>query len=706
MRQSPTDGVLAMTLGSALPRGWIETTRGALLRLYARVVANDPGRLALRRGARGVLSFALTVAMASGVSAWTGQSVMSMTLGFSVSVFGAVIAREAELRARLGSTLGLFVSAGAFFCISALIAHPWLNHLLFVGLIFVVVYARRWGERANAIGFGAYTSFFLASFLEPPPAALPWHLLGLVLAALAVLIVQLLLVPQRPARSFWRVRTGLTRRLDALLEAIDRHCAESGQSDSARRQLGRELAFFHATIGTARTQLDAITVGWQARNDISFALFELETATEQLARAARAIAAGACEPGDRERLAALRAELRGEAPSRAEAAPVTALAVALNALRDSHRGLLEVRVEQQGGPAPGGGADAPAAPAGPRLGLQTRLAIQASTACALAIVAGEWLSPQRWYWATITVFVMFSGTTSRGDALYKSLQRLLGTVLGVLAALALISWVGAERELLFGLMLVAIFATYYFFTEHFFSMTFSLTVMIALLFAVVGRFSEQLLWLRLEETAIGAVAGTLVAAVLFPRTTHGHVWDTFLDFMDALGEFVDAWIDRLEQPDDGGPIGAQTRKVERADEAVRAALRPWRLATVDGGARLHDAVLEELRACTRWLHALTLAAPPAGGAVDDAVKRALEEQRQHFDARLRQLRDDARASAVLDPRQPDSSTRGWPARAVASEASHPQIEVATQALQNLAAALTRATNALRGVHRGAPLLRF
>jgi uncharacterized membrane protein YccC len=694
------------------PSAWLELVRRTTLRLYARAMANDPGHLALRRGARGVLSFALTVALVRALSAWTGQSVMSMSLGFSVSIFGAVMAREAEPRARLGSTLGMLAAAGIFFCVSASITERWLNHVLFVGLVFLVVYARRWGDRAQAIGFGAYTSFFLASFLSPPPQALGWHLVGLGLATVAVLAVQLLLVPQRPARSFRRVRKVLTQRLDALLEAIDRHCSQKGNSDLARRTLRREVAYFQATIATARRQLDAITVGWQARNDISFALFELEAATERLARAARGSAAGACASGDRERISVLRAELRRGPAVVFDDAPPSALGDALNALRATHRSLLEVQVEQQGGQAPDLGAGVPLA-SGPTavagevgLSLQTRLAIQAAVACGLAILGGEWLSPQRWYWATIAVFVMFSGTVSRGDALYKSFQRLLGTVLGVIAAMGLLAWLGSDRDVLLVLLLVAIFASYYFFTERYVAMSFFLTVMLAVLFAVLGRFSRQLLWLRLEETAIGAVSGILVAAVLLPRSTHAQVWDNFVDFMDALRQFVDAWLERLEE-EGGEPLGALTRKVERADEALRSALRPWRLASVDGGAHLYDDVLEELSASSRWLHELTLVTPPRGGALDDAIRRALAEQHQHFDARLRQLRGGAKADTALEARDAvGADGRAWPARPAALDSVEPRIEAAARALRNLAEALTRATSALRRARRGAPLLRF
>lgn len=141
---------------------------------------------------------------------------------------------------------------------------------------------------------------------------------------------------------------------------------------------------------------------------------------------------------------------------------------------------------------------------------------------------------------------MFSGTASCGDAIYKALQLLLGTVLGVLAGIGLVSLVGREPLALF-LLLGAIFLTYHSFTERFATMSFFLTIMIALFFALLGRFSEQLLWLRLEETAVGAVAGTLSAAVLVPRPTHSHARSAHCSAARA-DELVGAILEQLVGP--------------------------------------------------------------------------------------------------------------------------------------------------------------
>jgi uncharacterized membrane protein YccC len=584
------------------------TSSGAWDELRAGLVALDPGSIALRRGLRGVLSFALTVLLGRGVSALTSQGLVSMSLGFSVSIFGAVVAREPEQRARLLSTCGLIVASGVSFCVSALIRTPWLNHALFIALVFGVVYARRWGDRANAIGFGAFSSFFLAAFLAPSPAQLPWHLLGLALATLAVLAVAVLLLPQRPCASIERAQRAIALQVDRVRALLGRCSLPVGGRSS--RSLRRRLQRLDTTIARARLQLDTVTVGSELRDELGFAFFELQAAAENLSGQLTT----ATEQGEEARA------LLQPAVAEVEAA--------LRALRDASRSppvsCVATAPERLAAPAP----------VPPGIDLHTRLAIQASAACALAIVAGEWLSPQRWYWAVITVFVMFTGTASRGDAIFKSVQRLLGTVLGVLAGMGLVSLVGNEPVTLFSLLLGAIFLTYHSFTERFVAMTFFLTVMLALLFALLGRFSEQLLWLRLEETAVGAVAGVLVAALLVPRPTHSHARDRFIALLGAADDLVSAI---LQQPLErrAASLGARCRAVVRAQDEMIGALAPFRILPLHAGRCLYSEVQAQLRRCRGSLRAL-LAAAPVGRPLTPSEAAATEvlraSARRHWGA--------------------------------------------------------------------------
>lgn len=628
---------------------------GVGVELRASLAALDPGLIALRRGLRGAASFALTVLLARGVSALTGQDLTSMALGFSVSIFAAVVAREPQQRARLISTSLLIAAAGVSFCISALITVTWLNHALFVALVFVVVYARRWGDRANATGFGAFSSFFLAAFLAPVPAALHWHLVGLLLATLAVFVVQVVLLPQRPCASVAWARGAIARQLARVCVELSR---APTAVEPARCSLRRPLDRLEGTIRRARVQLDAVTAGLQLRDALGFAFFRLEAAAENLSR--RALAATSAGESRR--------ALLGPA--------VTEVEEMLRALRD-----VSAAESLSHLPASASAPDATAAPGSANLSLHTRLAIQATAACALAIGAGEWLSPQRWYWAVITVFVMFTGTASRGDAIYKSLQRLLGTVLGVLAGMGLVSLVGSEPRALFLLLLGAIFLTYHSFIERFAAMTFFLTIMIALLFALLGRFSEQLLWLRLEETAVGAVAGMLVAAVLVPRPTHSHARDRFIALVAAADELAAATIDQLIEPAPAS-LGALSRAFVRAQDDLVAALGPLRLWPGQGRGSYAE-VLAELRRCRACLRVVLAAAAPKARPLIPGARDGIERLRAEARRQWSGLRALARREETCVPAQ------GFCPPGLAVHPPDGQLGDITRALDELVCALSR-----------------
>ena len=72
-----------------------------------------------------------------------------------------------------------------------------------------------------------------------------------------------------------------------------------------------------------------------------------------------------------------------------------------------------------------------------RLRLTTRQAVQAALAAALAIIVGEAISPQRYYWAVIAAFIAFTGASNTGETFQRSVARVAGTMAGLVGAIAL-----------------------------------------------------------------------------------------------------------------------------------------------------------------------------------------------------------------------------------------------------------------------------
>ncbi|WP_031113661.1 FUSC family protein, partial [Streptomyces sp. NRRL S-146] len=115
----------------------------------------------------------------------------------------------------------------------------------------------------------------------------------------------------------------------------------------------------------------------------------------------------------------------------------------------------------------------------------TRAAVQVAVGSSLAIVGGELLSTQRWYWAVLTCWIVFINTSSTGEILVKGYRRLLGTVFGVVAGIALAGLVGNHTWTAFALVLVLIFAMFYSAPLSYTLMSFFVTAMLGLLYTLL-----------------------------------------------------------------------------------------------------------------------------------------------------------------------------------------------------------------------------
>ena len=125
----------------------------------------------------------------------------------------------------------------------------------------------------------------------------------------------------------------------------------------------------------------------------------------------------------------------------------------------------------------------------------------------LAIALGSLLSPTRYYWAVIAAFVTFTGTGTRSETFLKGSARIVGTLAGLVAAVALAHVTAGHAVAIFATILVSIFLAFYLVKVSYAAMTFFITILLGQLYTVIGTFSDQLLELRLGETAVGAVVG-------------------------------------------------------------------------------------------------------------------------------------------------------------------------------------------------------
>ncbi|MEV6084492.1 FUSC family protein [Streptomyces parvulus] len=175
----------------------------------------------------------------------------------------------------------------------------------------------------------------------------------------------------------------------------------------------------------------------------------------------------------------------------------------------------------------------PAAPVPPGGGgfarITTRQAVQATAGAGFALVVGQLVSGERWYWAVGATWWVFVNTTSRGETLVRGFRRVLGTVVGIgLGFLVAFPLAGSVLPTAV-LAAACVFGIFYTAAVSYTWMMLCVTLLAELLYGLLGVLTPGLLALRVAETGVGALGAVLAVLFLLPVTTHA---------------VTDAWIQR------------------------------------------------------------------------------------------------------------------------------------------------------------------
>ncbi|MFC7982863.1 FUSC family protein [Streptomyces sp. NPDC057336] len=173
---------------------------------------------------------------------------------------------------------------------------------------------------------------------------------------------------------------------------------------------------------------------------------------------------------------------------------------------------------------------APAPPAGTGLArVTTRQAVQATAGAGFALVVGQLVSDQRWYWAVGATWWVFVNTISRGETLVRGFRRVLGTVVGIGLGFLIAFPLAGSAVPTAVLAAACVFGIFYTAAVSYTWMMLCVTLLAELLYGLLGFLSPGLLALRLVETGVGALGAALAVLFVLPVTTHA---------------VTDAWIQR------------------------------------------------------------------------------------------------------------------------------------------------------------------
>lgn len=600
--------------------------RRALAELRTTLTGADPGLVRLRLAGIGTASMVLATAVMAGVRALSGQPV-------TVELFAAVIAMISNLavnepevpRLRVTTLLMLGPAVVSIVAGTLLASHRVPADVVFVGVTMVAVYIRRFGPRGFALGMAAFMPFFLTQFLHVTVAQLPWLLFAAATGIGATLLLRGWAFAERPERTLDRLVRAFRARLHALVEAVADlltavpKAVEDKLRDLQRRRTGlNDTALLLADSVEPRgadhrgafEDRDARASDGEA---FTLEILDAELAAESLAVATERLAQREAPLDDGSRrtlLAGLRglgaASATGIAPARIDALleqarrSVSALAAETqggrdrtqrvafavirlaDALQAARRADGPVLMDQPGGPDGAGDSNADenaatstAAVDQPQgLALSTRQAIQVGIATSLAIVVGELVSPARWYWAVLTAFLIFAGTSSRGDVLSRGSQRIVGTIGGVLAGMGLAVLVSGHELLSLVAMFSCAFLALYLVRISQTMLALWITAVLAVLYGLIGQFSVQTLVLRIEETTVGAAMGMLAAYLVLPKRSREAFGEALDDMADTADATLAAAVERILGREPARPLRLLPQDLRRALSTLRERSKP------------------------------------------------------------------------------------------------------------------------------------
>jgi gas vesicle protein len=282
-----------------------------------------------------------------------------------------------------------------------------------------------------------------------------------------------------------------------------------------------------------------------------------------------------------------------------------------------------------------------------RMAPYVRVAIQVGVAVSGALIAGDALSSQRFYWAVIAAFLALMGTNTAGEQLRKGFFRIVGTFIGVIVGSALAQLAGDRVGVQIVVALVAIFFIMYLFRINFAFVTIAVTVLVSQVYVELNEFSNSLLLPRLEETAVGAAIAMATVLLVFPLHIGRVVRVAARRHLEALADLIDRCLDRLLDPASGAgsdlELRAAARRLDNTYQALIATVRPMRTPLFGRPAQRISRFLRSALAARHYARDLILDVSLESGDLSPTAADELSRARQQLAASV------ASVTAALRP---------------------------------------------------------
>jgi len=600
----------------------------------------------LRSAAATTFSLLLAIAAMLAFTRAAGQPVTVAMLGAVVAMQASAAVKDRDQRSRNITTVLLFFPAIGAMALAAFLApHGKIVDVGFIAVLFAAVWVRRYGPRGNALGMVAFISYFFVMFLRTPVHQIPMLAVAVAVGIFSSLLVHVLLFPERPRVEARRLLSALRA---ASLSTLD-GATKRGQVsvDVVRHQLD-QLGETALLIDDWLERHEAAKSLSVTSKDLGLRVFEAQIMLEQAASflwwldqdepwpdgLVDAVAAlRICldnNPTDDQlrqarRMGAAAAD-KADLSTSAGVATVTAYRatqahLAIHHITTNARGISDDDIAAAGADID----DGQEAPSG--LNPSTKAAIQVAVATSAATVLGNLISPDRGYWAVLTAFLVFTGVTTRGEILSRAGHRIVGTIVGVVAGVLLAAEIGRNPALQIVVLVVCVFFAFYLATVAYFWLTFFVTVLLAMLYGLLGNFSAQVLEVRIAETAVGSLVGIASAYFVFSTKTRTTFAAKVNDYLDRMEQVIDTAVAAILTAGGAEDLVADTRKLDNALKEAVTAGKPLQMGPLSALRHGVRRLMRGLQVANRSAHALARAGVTAshGGSVPDGADDALHQ---------------------------------------------------------------------------------
>jgi len=660
-----------------------------------------------------------------------GASPGMLSLSVFLSMQAGNMVKDQSARSRLATTALLLPAVVAAIACAAALSH--LRLLAMSGFILVTglaIWVRRFGPRASAMGAIAFNGYFFTLFVRPEGKELVPFLLLVACAVGAQVLVRSLLLITLPRREVRALMHELRAASLALLTA-----SAAGVRPAQLRPILARID----DVGMAIWR-------WQGRYRTSFYVASDAEGFEATVLDARVDTEEACVELVRlsaaERLSApvgeavlqLRAVLSPHASAQSVdeavhwatrfltegvtgeslAKPVRRVAALLAGAVLTHARLraIDLRRGLEGAWAvEAHKVGARTRPVGTRRGpvfrpwrewsMSSRMTLQAMIAATLASVVGEMISADRWYWAVMTAFVIFIGTSTRGGILTRAYRRILGSVAGIAVGAALVALSGDSTLALSLIAVVSVFGMVYFGPVNYLYTSLFVSVMLVSIYRMLGILDAQLLELRTIETLAGAVIGVLAAYAILSSSSRPVLAERLESYMRALEAMLRSVQSLLHAPADSADALRALHELESHQAAAEQTVAGMSAAFLFRGSRHQSATVHLLHVVTR-----------AAARLTQSVGLILEDRRLAIDPEARAsieqsivtvLRSAAAAQhtlqAELDRTEPASTDTPAAAQRPPGMPSSAPSDAALSALARMNWALLQLADPRRGERR-------